>query len=419
MPSYSFRIKSRENKAVSIYVSFRPANQSVVAARTGFYVHPDNWSKSKQRAKPNSPELKNLNSSLNNLEVFLSDRLNIDHNKGIDITNKWLKNTINKFNNRVSSNDISYILNLFDDMIDSLKFKRAKDGSVGLKNNTVKGYNNFRNNLVSYQEYVGEQIKVSELGLEEIDGFVKWLLQDMKYSKNEVSRKYKRLKGLLRYALVKDVPLAINLDALGNEYSYKTKKYINVINQDEFLKLVKLKDLPPSLENVRRWLLIGLLIGQRISDLKKIKQEEIRYDKNGIALIDIIQVKGQEPVTVPINNQVVINILKYRFPRPISDQKFNDYMKEVCKRAGINEIVKGYKMNPETKRKEVVEAPKYELVASHDMRRSFATYHYENGVSVNLIMKITGHKRESTFYEYIDRKPKKDFDAYNFLNATQ
>jgi hypothetical protein len=32
-------------------------------------------------------------------------------------------------------------------------------------------------------------------------------------------------------------------------------------------------------------------------------------------------------------------------------------------------------------------------------------------------MKITGHKRESTFYEYIDRKPKKDTDAYNFLDA--
>ena len=92
-------------------------------------------------------------------------------------------------------------------------------------------------------------------------------------------------------------------------------------------------------------------------------------------------------------------------------------MKEVCKRSGIDEVVKGYKMNPKTKRKELVEAPKHQLLASHDMRRSFATYHYDSGISVNLIMKITGHKRESTFYEYIDRKPKKDTDAYNFLDA--
>ena len=36
------------------------------------------------------------------------------------------------------------------------------------------------------------------------------------------------------------------------------------------------------------------------------------------------------------------------------------------------------------RRKELIEAPKYELLASHDMRRSFATYHFDKGVSVNL-----------------------------------
>ena len=127
--------------------------------------------------------------------------------------------------------------------------------------------------------------------------------------------------------------------------------------------------------------------------------------------------KGEEPVTVPVKLKPVIDILKHRFPYPISDQKFNKFMKEVCERAGINQIVKGYKMNSETKRKELVEAPKYELLASHDMRRSFATYYFDKGVSVNLIMKITGHKRESTFFEYIGRNPNKDHDAHNFLNA--
>ena len=74
-------------------------------------------------------------------------------------------------------------------------------------------------------------------------------------------------------------------------------------------------------------------------------------------------------------------------------------------------------MNPKTKRKELVEKPKYELLASHDLRRSFSTHHYDKGVSVNLIMKIAGHTKESTFFEYIGKNPKKDFDAYNFLNA--
>ena len=417
MPSFSYRIKSKDDKQVSIYISFRPQNSKSVFSRTGFTIHPSQWSSAKKRAKPISPEAKNLNNKLNELEIFLADRLNENINLGVDITNKWLKKQIDRFNNKVPTTDLSYLLNLMDDQIDNLHLKKAKDGSMGLKKNTVKGYNDFRGVLVKYEEYIDSKIKINEFGKEEFDGFVKWLSDDQKYAKGEIGRKIKRLKGLLKYGAGKGLKLGMSLEAIDKEYSYKTKKFINVISEDEFFKIQNLKDLPPYLENVRRWLLIGLNIGQRISDLRKIRKQDIRYDSDGIAFIDIVQKKGEMPVTVPIKIKSVIDILKHRFPYPISDQKFNKYMKEVCERAEINQIVKGYKMNPETKRKELVEAPKYELLSSHDMRRSFATHHYDNGVSVNLIMKITGHKRESTFYEYIGRNPNKDIDAYNFLNA--
>jgi len=417
MPSFSYRIKSKEDKQVSIYVSFRPQNSKSVFSRTGFTVHPSQWSNSKKRAKPISVELKNLNNKLSELEIFLADRLNEDINLGVEITNKWLKKQIDRFNNKVPTTDLSYLLNLMDDQIGNLHLKKAKDGSMGLKKNTVKGYKDFRRVLEDYETYIDSNVKINEFGKEEFDGFVKWLSEDKNYAKGEIGRKIKRLKGLLKYGAGKGLKLGMSLEAIDKEYSYKTKKYINVISEDEFFKILNLKGLPPYLENVRRWLLIGLNIGQRISDLQKIIKQDIRYDSDGIALIDVVQVKGEEPVTIPVILNPLIDILKHKFPYPISDQKFNDYMKEVCKRAGIDQIVKGYKMNPTTMRKELVEAPKYELLASHDMRRSFATYHFDKGVSVNLIMKITGHKRESTFYEYIGRNPNKDHDAYNFLNA--
>ena len=417
MPSFSYRIKSKDDKQVSIYISFRPQNSKSVFSRTGFTVHPSQWSNSKKRAKPVSPELKNLNNKLSELEIFLADRLNEDINLGVEITNKWLKKQIDRFNNKVPTTDLSYLLNLMDDQIDNLHLKKAKDGSMGLKRNTVKGYKDFREVLVKYEEHIDSKIKINGFGKEEFDGFVKWLSEDKNYAKGEIGRKIKRLKGLLKYGAGKGIKLGISLEAIDKEYSYKPKKYINVISEDEFFKILNLKGLPPYLENVRRWLLIGLNIGQRISDLQKIIKKDIRYDSDGIALIDVVQVKGEEPVTIPVILNPLIDILKHKFPYPISDQKFNDYMKVVCKRAGIDQIVKGYKMNPTTMRKELVEAPKYKLLASHDMRRSFATYHFDKGVSVNLIMKITGHKRESTFYEYIGRNPNKDHDAYNFLNA--
>ena len=134
-------------------------------------------------------------------------------------------------------------------------------------------------------------------------------------------------------------------------------------------------------------------------------------------MIDIVQKKTNTQVTIPIENHYVLNILKSKPPHKISPQRLNEYMKEVFKRAGINNEISGYKRNKKSNRKELMKGPKYEFITSHDLRRSFASYFYDKGKPVNTIMKITGHKRESTFYEYIGKNPNKDYDAYNFLNA--
>ena len=136
MSSFSYRIKSKDDKQVSIYISFRPQNSKSVFSRTGFTIDPSQWSSAKKRAKPISPEAKNLNNKLNELEIFLADRLNEDINLGVDITSKWLKKQIDRFNNKVPTTDLSCLLNLMDDQIDNLHLKKAKDGSMGLKKNT-------------------------------------------------------------------------------------------------------------------------------------------------------------------------------------------------------------------------------------------------------------------------------------------
>ena len=140
MPSFSYRIKSKEDKQVSIYVSFRPASSPPVFSRTGLSIHPDKWSASKKRAKTNSPHAVNLNTVLSNLESFLSEQLNFDQHKGVEINNSWLKKAIERFNNKIPTTDLSYLSNLLDDMINSLGHKKANDGSIGLKPNTIKGY---------------------------------------------------------------------------------------------------------------------------------------------------------------------------------------------------------------------------------------------------------------------------------------
>jgi integrase len=104
------------------------------------------------------------------------------------------------------------------------------------------------------------------------------------------------------------------------------------------------------------------------------------------------------------------------FPRKISDQRFNDYIKKVCKEVGIKKIVEGSRMigisvkneNEKEKiihRKKLGKYPKYELVSSHVCRRSFATNLYGK-IDTLTIMKITGHKTEKQFLDYIKITPK-------------
>ena len=106
-------------------------------------------------------------------------------------------------------------------------------------------------------------------------------------------------------------------------------------------------------------------------------------------------------MTIPLHPVVseILEKYEYQMPDIISNQKFNDYIKEVGKLAGINDnevITKtiGGKLTSES-------LPKYELISSHTGRRSFCTNMYKRGLPTLMIMSISGHKNEKSFLKYI------------------
>ena len=417
MSSVGYRVKSEKNKQVSIYIYLRPPNSQTISCRTGLTINPNNWSKTKMRAKAKDPVLKSLNNSLDSIGNFINNRLNSELESGIEFNNKWLKKKIDEYNNRDSKADISYLTSFLNSVLSNLKYRRANDGTQGLKKNTIKGYISFKNILLEYENVIEEKLRFNTLDEDLVDDFFGWLVKEKKYSKSMTGFIMKKLKNLIKEASLKDLVVSINPDIVGKNLSFKSDNIINIFSNDDYKKIKKIRDLNPSLENTRKWILIGLKVGQRVSDLLSITSKQIRFDKDEVAMIDIKQKKSGRAVTVPVKDKHVVSILKNNLPYKISQQNFNKYLKLVCEKAGIKEKVKGYKFNSISKRKQYVKVPKYEILTSHDLRRSFATEHYNNGVPVNFIMNITGHKRESTFYEYIGKDPKRDADAYNFLNA--
>jgi integrase len=164
-----------------------------------------------------------------------------------------------------------------------------------------------------------------------------------------------------------------------------------------------------------------------VSDFMRFTKEMIRYEKNksdGILkpLLEFTQKKTTKIMTVPLHKKVM-EILDKRngdFPYSTSDQKYNENIKEVCREAGLNEIVNGSKsVETETGskiyRKQSGTFEKWELVTSHIGRRSFASNHY-GIIPTNYLIYITGHSTETMFLNYIGKSNKdKAMEMTNFF----
>jgi integrase len=168
--------------------------------------------------------------------------------------------------------------------------------------------------------------------------------------------------------------------------------------------LQRLKDADfsktPYLDRVRDWFLLLAWTGSRFSDLEKVAKTDI---KNGY--ITFRQQKTNTKVTIPLHH-VALEILEknnFNLPEPITNQRFNEYIKEACKHAEINSMET---MTRTVGGKLVTEKfEKWEKVSSHTGRRSFCTNMYKrHDLSSLTIMAVSGHKTETSFLKYIKVK---------------
>lgn len=150
-----------------------------------------------------------------------------------------------------------------------------------------------------------------------------------------------------------------------------------------------------SLSLVRDRFLIGAYTGMRVSDYGDLGK--MNFGEKNIVRKTI---KTGASIVVPIHPNIR-TILDRGFDpsEKVSDQNMNQHIKEVARIADITEDVLITKNRGGKEIEEIHSKDK--LITTHTARRSFATNAYKAGVPTIAIMKITGHKRESTFLKYI------------------
>ena len=401
-----FRLRSALNKDVSIYVYLRGSGKQI-ETKTGYSFNTKYWNE--DNSKPIRSH--SLYSDVTRLVLYLLGRINEASEVGTNIDSRWLKKQLNDHFNRVDGDkDPLLVLNFFNDFI--TKSLAECEAGVGMKRITIRGYRTFYNILLEYEEDIGESIRFDKLDKFFFEDFYSWMLQEKKYKPSNINRHISRLKSICREA-------ASYGTTVNPMYaSFKTKKinqqrYLTIITTKEYEQIKAYEPSEKYLINARKWLLIGLCIGQRVSDLLILTNKNIRRH-DGYCLVDVQQKKTGTPVTIPVKDPYVLSILYDSFPHSISSQRFNDYIKEVCKRSGINAKTTGYIRNSNM-RDELHTGEKWMFISSHDLRRSFATNYFNSGVPVSLLMRATGHSRQSTFFQYIGHIFSNDESARSLL----
>ena len=414
MATGSFRVKTN-NDWNTIYYRFKNSKEFDLECSTGLKAPNKRWSSSKQEVLPTKDiDTDKLNLTLKDLDTFILNTYNNEIKTTTLFNSRWLKEKINKFFNKETYNSeidkTIFFTNYIDSFIEESKTKKTRNNTI-IKPRTVQHYNTTLNKIKAFEKFTNTKLKITDIGLKFHSNFIDFLEKQQKLNPNTIGGYIDDIKLMVNNADKKGIE--INKETKLSEFYTPSNKTKDIyLNEDEINTIFNHQFESDYLDNARDWFIIGLRTGLRISDFLKLTKKNI-VD----GFIEKNTIKTDFPVIIPIHEQVqfILDKRNGKFPREISDQKFNDYIKIVCKEVKINDLVEGAKMT-EVKvvkngkeeiifRKKAGRFKKYELVTSHICRRSFATNLYGK-IDTLTIMKITGHKTESQFLSYIKITPK-------------
>lgn len=270
-------------------------------------------------------------------------------------------------------------------------------GELNLRENTCRCRKTIFNVIKSFQEDTGIQVSFDNLNLIFFDQLQEYVLLDMESDWNYFATIIKRLKTFLNWATAR----GYNSNNEYMKFKAVEKKLTIVALTKEELKLLFEKEYEKKRDQqVRDIFYFGCKTGFRYIDLKTLNQDHITKD----GYIKKIIEKTTYEATIAILPELQKIIDRYAggyYLLPVSsNQKNNEYLKEVCRAAEITNKIE-FLSYPKGQRKiSIVE--KCDKISSHTARKTFVTLSHENDMSIEIIKKISGIRTERTLNRYLE-----------------
>lgn len=376
----------------------------VFGANIKYQVSKDYWCKQHKKSTKDA-ELKTkqieVNNELNKIENHILSAFKSIIPDVVDKT--WLQLQIDNYYNPLKE-DKSIPKNLVSYIDYYIEYRKNE-----LKHTSKQKFYVIKNKLERFQTFRKRAILIKDVNDSFKNEFVDYCV-NQNYSQNTMQRELVFIKTFCKHARYLGIETHPQLDSLRLDREKSEKIYLTF---DELAKIENIdkSKLTDSLENSRDWLIISCFCGQRVSDFMRFTSDMIKVEKEK-RYIEFTQKKTGKLMSIPLHPKVLTILEKNNgnFPYPISDQKYNDYIKVICEIAEITQMIKGSKLL-ETKPKSKVYRKvkgyyrKSSLVSSHIGRRSLASNFY-GIIPTSLLINMTGHASESMFLTYIGKSSK-------------
>ena len=255
---------------------------------------------------------------------------------------------------------------------------------------------------------------------------------------NTVRKHFSNLRWFLRWAIrkgycnetaiqritpkFKEIPppiIFLTPEELHRLYNYKIPKNgemvtLRRLDGEEYNKVV---ESAAALEKTRDLFCFCAFTSLRYSDMAKLKRSDIGKDT-----MSVTTKKTNDRLTIDLNDFAKAILKKYgkekhpadRALPVISNQKMNNYLKDLCELCGISEPVRQDPVKGGIRTEEV--RMKWELVSTKAARKTFISYAISKGIPPETVMKWTGHSDYKAMKPYLDIAESAKKEAMDALN---
>lgn len=388
---YAKRAKTNVNGLVPIY-SRITVNGKRIELTTGRFVELAKWSADAGKMKGTTDEARSINNQLDILKMKIIDaQMELVH-KNIPVTSESLKLKLLGSNERARM-----LVPIFQDHNNKIKELIGKEYAAG----TLERYTTSLKHTIEFLEW---KYKVSDVDIKQIDhAFItdyEFYLRSVRNCSNNTAVKYiKNFNKIIKICLANDW-----LDKNPfNNYKSKIKEVErNFLSETEIQSILNKDFKTDRLALVRDIFLFSCFTGLAYIDVKNLTKSHISIGIDGEKWIYTHRQKTESASKIPILPITQMIIDKYEnHPQSnnqdvllpiLSNQKMNAYLKEI---AAICEIEKE--------------------LTFHIARHTFATtVTLTNGVPIESVSKMLGHKNIKTTQHYakiLDKKVSEDMQA--------